>query len=156
MIVIVKEIKDLNDIKDLRDAIYTKDDKELVNFIKENFTYCKGKENEDYRKQIDNLKKLDDDTRNFAISRMIQIEEEKDISKLLAPFITFALAIITSFLAYTAAIKDFNSSLNNLGLASTLLIFSGVTFRVIDSRSYRKNVVAFKSLLENCKRNNGY
>lgn len=75
-------------VKDIKRAIFSYSPKEIVEFIKNNYAYSTEKKLYEYRNNLDVLKKLDNDTLMYAIAKMKQIEENKDLYKSLSGSIT--------------------------------------------------------------------
>lgn len=119
---------------ELRRKIYTDDDRNLINYLKEEFGYCSKRSMYEVRNKIDIIYSLEKKTLELGITRMKTIEEANDFSKFISPTVVMVLALITSYNSFL--VENFNKGVVDL----IQLIILGTALLYIKSSmdKYRK------------------
>ncbi|MBM7661715.1 hypothetical protein JOC85_002518 [Bacillus mesophilus] len=139
-------------LKDIKNIIYQSEDKELLNFINDHFAHSKNKRVNDYKNNLDLLKRLDKDTIRFAIARMKKSEHNNDLT-ILSPVITILLSIFTLASSVLAIqLRDLVYLAYSLSLIMILAILTQIIRLIPQVKSRKLNAILFRSLLEDIEK----
>ncbi|UOQ47763.1 hypothetical protein MUN88_17165 [Gracilibacillus caseinilyticus] len=133
-------------VKELKDAIYKKDNKELINFIRDNFEQNGNIPVSRYRNNLDTLKKIDHDTRNTLVARLSKLEEGYNAWQGLGGIIALIVLFISSYSSFATIIMgETGASLGSFIIA--VIVFLLITSKIGDSRLERSTAIYFKQLV---------
>lgn len=132
----------------LKYEILTKNDDDLIEFIKSEFEQRGNIAVDKYENNLARLKELDTDTLNTGITRMNFIKEHFETTKSLSFIITIVIAIFSYYGKWLGKFLGNEGNSDFLVSLILLIIFVVICSTIVKSRSRMLTCVYFKNLLE--------
>ncbi|WP_121640599.1 hypothetical protein [Virgibacillus sp. Bac330] len=133
--------------KDLKNKLLLATNDELIEFIKEEFK-SENLSLEHYKSNLGLLKKMDEDTINTSISRMVEMESRYDNTKTYSLAIPLILAIIAGYSLTLEGLEIWGSILS---LVLNVVVLIKVVINIGEGNGKKATASYFKELLGSIK-----